>query len=197
MKNLVLLAVVMLICWQLLGPEATVELGPGVSVSEAPTQTKPLNDDHFDFKGFQITPLAAIKLKAKILSKERYTLGREADLSPIDLALGWQNMSDETVLKNIKISQSGRWYRWHVQQFPIPRNEIETQSANMHMVPANEQVAEAISDAKQGEIIELSGYLIRADANDDSFYWQSSLTRDDTGTHACELIYVEQFKVVN
>jgi hypothetical protein len=196
MKNLVLLAIVMLFSWRLFGPDASVELGPGVMVSDVPTQTKPTNDERFDFKSYRITPLADFKLKAKILSTDHYSSGRESDLSPVDLALGWQNMSDESVLKNIDISQSRRWYRWHVEQFPIPRNEIETQSANMHMIPANEKVADAIANAKQGEIIELSGYLIRVDA-EDGFYWQSSLTRDDTGAHACELVYVEQFRVTD
>lgn len=53
-----------------------------------------------------------------------------------------------------------------------------------------------IDQAKQGQIVELSGYLIRADA-DDGWYWQSSLTRNNTGAHACEVIYVESFQVIN
>lgn len=196
MKKFLGLAIVMLVCWKLFGPDTVVELGAGVMVTDVPMQTEPLNDEPFEFKSYRITPLADFKIKAKILSKENYSLGQEADLSPVDLALGWQNMSDESVLKNINISQSGRWYRWHAQQFPIPRNEIETQSANMHMVPANDQVADTIANAKQGEIIELSGYLIRADA-DDGWHWQSSLTRDDVGVNSCELVYVEQFRVLN
>ena len=51
-------------------------------------------------------------------------------------------MSDqEAVLQSIDISQSGRWYLvWTTRDFPIPRRAIETQSANMHMVPANGMV---------------------------------------------------------
>ncbi|PHS30574.1 MAG: hypothetical protein COA95_08715 [Methylophaga sp.] len=196
MKNIALLVVAMLVCWRLFGSDPVVVLGDGVKVAEAPVQTKPLNNESFDYKDFHITPLADFKIKAKILSKTKYRLGREADLSPVDLALGWQNMSDESVLSEIDISQSRRWYRWHVQQLPIPRNEIETQSANMHMVPANDQVADAIAMAKQGQLIAIEGYLIRADA-DDGWHWQSSLTRKDTGANACELIFVQQFQILN
>ena len=196
MKNIALLVVAMLVCWRLFGSDPVVVLGDGVKVAEAPVQTKPLNNESFDYKEFHITPLADFKIKAKILSKTKYRLGREADLSPVDLALGWQNMSDESVLSEIDISQSRRWYRWHVQQLPIPRNEIETQSANMHMVPANDQVADAIAMAKQGQLIVIEGYLIRADA-DDGWHWQSSLTRKDTGANACELIFVQQFQILN
>ena len=186
----------MVVCWKLFGPEGTVKLGPGVMVAEIPQQTEPLNSTSFDYQNYQITPLADFEIKAKILSKMNYTLGRESDLSPTDLALGWQNMSDESVLGKITISQSNRWYMWRVQDFPIPRKEIETQSANMHMVPANKEVAKLISQSKQGQIIELSGHLIRVDAND-GWHWQSSMTRDDTGAHACEVIYVKQFQILN
>jgi len=140
--------------------------------------------------------LAEFKLKGKILSREDYSFGRESDLSPIDLALGWGPMSDETVLDKIDISQSGRWYRWRVQDFPIPRKAIETQSANMHMIPANDLVEDLLGMTKQGQIIELSGYLVRVDA-DDGWHWQSSMTRNDTGARACELILVESFQVLH
>lgn len=115
---------------------------------------------------------------------------------PIDLALGWGQMSDEAVLDKIDISQSGRWYRWRVEEFPIPQKDIETQSANMHMIPANDLVEDMLNSSKQGQIIELSGYLIRAEA-DDGWNWQSSLTRNDIGAHTCEVVYVESFQLIN
>lgn len=67
--------------------------------------------------------------------REDYSLGRERDLSPVDFAFGWQHMSDEAVLDKIDISQSWRWSRRHVEEFPIPRQAIETQSVNMHLNP--------------------------------------------------------------
>ena len=76
-----------------------------------------------------------------MLSRELYSLDREADLSPIDLALGWGHMSDSAVLEKIKISQSQRFYFWRVDEFPIPRGDIERSSANMHMIPANDALA--------------------------------------------------------
>ena len=58
---------------------------------------------------------------------------------PEDLALGWGRMSDSDVLAKIDITQSGRFYYWHVDDFPIPRREIETSSANMHMIPSDDR----------------------------------------------------------
>ena len=196
MKKLFWIAFVTVVLWKLSVGSDSVELGPGVKVSVAPLQHDLKQADSFQFKGYQITPLAEFQLKAKVLARESYFLGRESDLSPVDFALGWQKMSDEDIVDKIDISQSGRWYRWRVEEFPIPRQAIETQSANMHLIPANDLVEDMIGLAKQGQIIELSGYLIRADA-DDGWHWQSSLTRNDTGSRACELIYVESFQIIN
>ena len=120
-------------------------------------------------------------IKAKVLAKENYYTGREADLSPTDLALGWGNMSDESILQTIEISQSRRFYYWHVNSFPIPRHEIETHSANMHLIPANDSVKSVIGKIRNGDIIELSGSLVNVISNDDDWQWKSSQTRNDTG----------------
>ncbi|NQZ53851.1 MAG: hypothetical protein HRT93_06320 [Piscirickettsiaceae bacterium] len=195
MKKWFWIAFIAAALWKL-SSGGSVVLGPGVKVTEPPTQYDLKQANSFQFKDYRITPLAEFQLKGKVLAREDYSLGRESDLSPVDFAFGWQHMSDEAVLDKIDISQSGRWYRWHVEEFPIPRQAIETQSANMHLIPANDLVEDLIDQAKQGQIVELSGYLIRADA-DDGWYWQSSLTRNDIGAHACEVIYVESFQIIN
>jgi hypothetical protein len=59
-------------------------------VTEEPKQLAIERAEYFDFKNYQITPLASFVIKAKVLSKNSYMLGRESDLSPIDLALGWE-----------------------------------------------------------------------------------------------------------
>ena len=129
-----------------------------------------------------------------MLAREDYRLDREAELAPMDLALGWGPMSDESVLAQIEISQSGRWYRWFARQLPIPRRQIERHSANMHMIPADESVADRLDDVRVGEVVALRGYLVEVRA-DDGWRWRSSLTRDDTGSRSCELVFVEQVSV--
>lgn len=171
-----------------------VTLGSGVMAAQAPLQERAAFAKSFMFKGYSLTPLARFELKAKVLSKENYSLGREADLSPLDLALGWGRMSDEDVLKSINISQGGRWYRWQSEKFLIPRREIETSSANMHMIPKDEDVAASLEDIRTGEIVSIRGNLVRVDAKD-GWHWMSSLSRDDTGSGACEIIFVESIEI--
>jgi len=140
--------------------------------------------------GYQILPLQSFSLVARVLSKERYRFDEAADIAPVDLALGWGRMSDQAVLDAFDISQSGRFYFWHVDRFPIPRREIETHSANMHMIPGNDEVGHKLLGIRAGQIVSLSGYLVEV-RGPNGWRWRSSLTRDDTGAGACELVWVE------
>jgi len=195
MRRLLILVLAGLLIWQFLLRQEGIELGPGVRAAQIPVQQDIESPEVFRVDTYRITPLAEFRIRAKVLSRETYSMGRESDLSPIDLALGWGRMSDEQVLQSIAISQSGRWYRWRARDFPIPRREIETHSANMHIIPADETIADVIDEFPEGDIVELDGFLVRADA-DDGWRWVSSLTRDDTGARACELFYVRRARSV-
>lgn len=145
----------------------------------------------FTYHDYTITPLADFSIEARVLAKEAYTFDRGASLSPIDLVLGWGPMSDSGVLSQIRISQSNRFYYWHVDQFPIPREAIETHSANMHMIPADDVIEAQLKQVHVGQLVKIEGYLVQANAKD-GFYWKSSLTRQDTGAGACELVFVKK-----
>ena len=195
MKKILFLLLFAIAAWKLFDGPGSVSLGPGVMAGAVPYQETLDTPVSRQFDDYSVTDLARFSIKAKVLARKDYSIGRESDLSPVDLALGWGNMSDESVLENIEISQSGRFYRWQVESFPIPRREIETHSANMHLIPASDAVEVALRKVKEGEIVEISGSLVEVKA-DDGWNWRSSLTRDDTGAGACELILVESFKIV-
>ncbi len=173
--------------------EQALSLQAGVLAANEPLQTKTTLQP-FEFRSYEITPLADFNIQAKVLARRDYRFGREADLSPTDLALGWGQMSDQSVVDQIKIRQSGRWYRWSVESYPIPQQQIEQQSANMHMIPATRRVAKALKSVKVGEIITIDGSLVMASAND-GWRWRSSMRRDDTGAGACELILIDSLTI--
>lgn len=168
-----------------------VHHAPGVLAAQAPLQVAANGVAPFEFKGYRITPLARFDIEARVLSRETYRLGREADLSSTDFMLGWGRMSDENVLKDIEFSQSNRFGFWRVQQFPIPQREIETSAGNMHLIAANGDVDKGIAGVQRGQVVRMRGYLVRADASD-GWHWVSSLSRDDIGAGACELFFVEE-----
>jgi hypothetical protein len=168
---------------------------PGVLVAAEPVQRAlEVQPAPLARRGYQILPLQSFSLAARVLSKERYRFDEGADISPVDLALGWGRMSDQSVLDAFDISQSGRFYFWHVKQFPIPRREIETHSANMHMIPGNAEIERRLLSVRVGQIVSLTGYLVEV-RGANGWRWRSSLTREDTGAGACEVVWVEKLDV--
>ncbi|MFZ0454384.1 MAG: hypothetical protein WCE54_06375 [Ignavibacteriaceae bacterium] len=183
-----------LVGW-LVWPEKEIKYPAGILINEAPYQKNIVNGQPWEKDDFKITPLADFHLKARVLSLEWYHMDKESDLAPIDLALGWGEMSDQANLDRIDISQSNRWYHWSTKRFPIPRQAIESESANMHIIPANEQIEDTLDNVVKGNIIELTGYLVFIEG-ENGWKWKSSLTRNDTGGGACEVIWVNDFKIL-
>ena len=167
----------------------------GVLVPERPRQLDVAGPARFDFKGYELTRRAIFELRARVLSREDYRWGSEADLSPMDLALGWGVMSDQAVLDQIDISQRSRWYftRYDLPA-PVPDQAIIVGSSNMHMVPANELVLDKLRDIRHGDIIWAKGFLVDVD-HENGFRWRTSLSRNDTGNGSCELFYIERLLI--
>ncbi len=164
---------------------------PGVIAPRDPVQHDLRNAQQISKDGYMITPLARFEVEARVLGAERYRMGRESDLSPVDLALGWGAMSSQPILDEINISQRNRFYFWNTREFPIPRRAIEIHSANMHLIPASDEIDRTLRSVRKGHVVRFEGYLVRVEASD-GWHWQSSLTRKDTGAGACEVVYVEQ-----
>lgn len=180
-----------------LGPAlpATSATFSDISALEDPIQKDLISQvEPIEKNGYLLTPLAEFQVQARVLGAKHYSADRESALVPVDLALGWKRMSDEAVLQQIDISQDGRFYFWKTRAFPIPRAEIETQSTNMHLIPADSIIEESLKSVKPGEVVVFSGYLVEASAQD-HWVWRSSLSRKDTGKGACELVYVTSFEV--
>lgn len=168
--------------------------GPGILAPYAPTQTMLGKPGTLQFKGYTINAVARFELQARVLSKHLYRYDAGAKLSPVDLALGWGRMSDSSVLKYFSIRQSDRFYFWNANELPIPYEEVVNSSANMHMIPADEKIAKYLEGLKPGNIVYLKGYLVNI-TGPNGFYWNTSLTRSDSGNGACELVWVESLSI--
>ena len=187
----ILIVIGMTLWWQ---SGSAVTYGAGIMAPGEPIQVNLTEIEAFEFRNYRLTPLADFEVNARVLSTKAYKRGREADLSPVDLALGWGRMSDEAVIDQISIRQLNRFYLWRAKQLPIPQREIETHSANMHIIPSNRQIERELKRIRKGDLVTFSGKLVHVDASD-GWRWTSSLTRTDTGNGACELIFVESFEI--
>jgi len=183
------------IVWLLLSAEEVVEHPAGILVEQLPTQVSISHGSSFFVNDYRVTPVAEFKVRARVLSRENYRFDPGSDLSPLDLALGWGPMSDSAVLAQIDISQSNRFYWWHVDSFPIPRRDIEIHSANMHLIPSSDFVRDQFSYVQEGSIVEITGKLVNAQS-EEGWRIKTSTTREDTGAGGCEVIWVEQLVIM-
>jgi hypothetical protein len=164
---------------------------PGIVVTQVPNQ-KLLSPEVKSFlhKKVIIKPRADYEIRARVLSAEVYRFGQAAKVVPIDLAVGWQEMSDSTVIKKLKISQSGRFYYYSwADTPPIDAMTIQKSSVNMHLVPATSEIERQIKKLRKGHIVNLKGQLVDLYFSDGAEI-KTSLTRDDTGAGACEIMWV-------
>ncbi len=175
-------------------PETVTRHEPGVLVKEEPVQ-RITTAEGWERDGYTITPLAQLEAKALVLHLKEYGSGRESDLSPVDLALGWGPMSDQGVIDKLEISQSGRWYEYKARVLPLPQKVIAASSSNMHIIPGDEDVEDVLSALHRGDVISFSGFLVEVKAAD-GWGWRSSLSRTDEGHGACEVVWVKRMKRV-
>lgn len=197
MKKLLITSVILLgIGAYLFWPEKVITYPTGITAPEQPFQTNLSVAKEWEKNEFRFKALAEYKIKARVLSRNNFSVGRESKISPVDFALGWGPMSDQAVIDRIKITQSNRWYRWESDSYPIPRNEIITSSANVHIIPADDLIDKKLSKVYKGSLIEMKGYLVEV-TTEDRWFWRSSLRRDDTGGGSCELFWVEELTILD
>lgn len=168
---------------------------PGAIAPATPIQNPALKAQPITYKKYTLKPQAEFELKALVLSAQRYHWGRNSELAPVDLALGWGPMSDGDVLKDISISQGNRWYFFSYKQPPIPHQEIISHSGNMHLIPSTPEIAQKIGKTHKGNVIELKGDLVNV-SGDDGWYWNTSKSRTDTGDGSCEVVWVKEFSII-
>ncbi|HEU4626960.1 MAG TPA: hypothetical protein VFS52_19525 [Steroidobacteraceae bacterium] len=172
-----------------------LEWRPGTLVPDDPKQVNLEDARAFSFKDVTLTPRADFDAEVRVLSRERYWLGTFASVAPLDIAVGWGPMSDSAVLARLDISQSGRFYFWHYDDAPpIAPEAIIRHSANWHLVPANKSVWRTLRSLRVGSVVRLRGELVDIQAPDGASI-RTSLTREDSGAGACEVIYVQSATV--
>ena len=181
-------------------PQGIPETG-SISVTDDPWQETVGSADpvRIQASGYDITinPVAEYELSALVLGRRNYGSGWTAAISPCDLAVAWGKMVITGLHQRVSWSQSGRWYYWRYREdFPFDNSFISRYSANVHAIPANHNLRAALLRIGSGDTISLHGYLVRINAYKDGehYWWNSSLSRNDTGDGSCEVMYIEEIR---
>lgn len=140
----------------------------------------------------QVRPRAAFDISAVVAAAEPYGFDDGAFLSPVDLVMTWGRLPEEPYRSRVSYYQITRYYFWRTRDPSLDLHYIATHSANMHMIPATRNLARALAHVGSGDRVRLRGLLV--DVEGSGFRWRTSMTRDDTGPGACELVWVEEMQ---
>jgi hypothetical protein len=189
-----LIAVALLFALWRLYSQRDIERPAGVLVAADPIQHEISGGPRVRRGEFTLRPRADFRATVRVLHRESYSIGPLATLVPTDFAVGWGPMSDSAVLAHIQISQSNRFYYWRTEDWPISREEIETHSANWHVIPGNAAVQHVLGTLRIGSVVQLRGQLVDVEGRDGNL--NTSLTRDDTGAGACEILLADSAQLI-
>jgi hypothetical protein len=142
-------------------------------------------------------PKARYTLGGIVVGVERYRMGLAGELAPYDAAMVWGKLAEGDRYRKISWSQDDRWYWWRPEAGNDLGNDVILRnSSNNHLIPANENLRKAIGLLKRGDRAELRGYLVEVDGKKGSgwYRWVSSLSREDSGSGSCEVIYLTGLK---
>ena len=146
---------------------------------------------------FFFTPQAKYKLSGLLVSTHRYVKGFWSKLSPWDYAVCWGNVPE--MFPYVKFHQVSRFCLFRSNgNVPIDVSYILRHMSNNHMIPSNKNIRRALKHGRKGQKVEIEGYLVYVAANvkkHGSLNWNSSITRDDDGNGACEIIYVTKLRL--
>ena len=173
--------------------ERPLHRGPGVLAEQTPYQSMLRDAEPFTHQGYVLQPLAEYHIEARVIGKEYYRFDSTSNVSPLDLALGWGPLSDEAVLEHIDFRQSSRWLSYQYRQPPVPPQVIATHVANVHVIPADDEINRMLKRIRPGHIVDLTGLLVEVDLPGGP--WVSSLSREDRGDGACEIMWIRSIAI--
>ncbi len=171
-----------------------VEQPPGALAPAEPFQRAIDAPDEFEENGYHLTPRARFGITARVLASERYRIDPMARLVPYDVALGWGLMSDTSVLERVDVTQGNRFYYWRTEDDTLPLDELASHSANMHLIAADDDIADEIAALRVGQVVTIEGMLVDV-RRPDGGTMNTSLSRNDSGAGACEIIWAEKLSV--
>jgi len=185
-------------------PYSTEKDNSFISVSADPKQVlfSGVQKIEKDMKGgeYTLSLVARYELAGVVVGKKFYFFGWDSQVAPVDLAIVWGKLADEECDKYMRYSQSNRWYYYrYSKDCPCNDRYIINHSSNNHIIPANPNISKAVKSIKRKQKIILYGYLVNLKGlhKGNDIWWNTSLTRADTGDHSCEVFYVEKVRIGN
>ena len=173
-------------------------------INKLPIQTG-TSAEPFSFKfkntNYEVTPKADYELWGLVVTHNYINnisdiYHDEESLDLKDICVIWGQNAKTGVYEKGKY-KSGSWTcYWRFKSGEAWSQFSESQIANNHLITSDPTIQNQIRNVRIGDQVHIKGYL--ADYKNENTGWkrETSMTRKDTGNHACEVVYLEEFEVL-
>lgn len=175
----------------LLWGQRPINHGPGILAPEEPVLRRADLKDDIRFQHFILNPRWEIRGTSRIVSKKSYWFDDKKHLSPYDMVLGWDAMSDEQNLNQIQIPISNRQYAIEIIRSHLTAGQMREHLLYVHVIPSDEGVSEALTEVKEGDIISYKGFIV--DVKDQSDWkWSSSIGNKKGQLDHSQILWIQK-----
>ncbi len=167
------------------GDPADERIDPSTEPVQEATDREP-----FRVEAFHLTPKASYDISAVVGSASCYRFDPFAAIAPVDAALTWGALPDPPYRGRVSYDQMSRFYLWSTRASDLDLRYIATHSANVHLLPATDNLRRALEALDAGDRVRLRGLLVDV-VRKGGARIRTSTVRTDTGAGACEVLWVE------
>lgn len=171
-----------------------IEYGPGVLASEKPKVERVSWEKPFPHKGLTIAPVRRVSGEVRILKHKRYFFDSRSSYSPVDLLVGWNEMSDERNLDHLHFSMDNRYFEMNYTRPPLEFKKMYSEMNLWHMVPSNEEIDAKIKKLRTGNVITLEGFYVDVQSSS-GFNWKSEILQPTNSKLQNLVFWVESIQV--
>lgn len=171
-----------------------VHHGPGIKAPESPEINRIMFPKESDFKNGRIKPTHTLKATVRILDKERFYFGDKNEYSPVDILVGWKDMSDNKNLDFMLADANNRAYSIQYSEPPMSVNRIYQHSDLWHLLPTDQETEDLIKSLRTGHIIKVKGQIVDLKVPG-QYNWKSR--NDSKEKPGSRLIKVEHIEIKN
>lgn len=124
-------------------------------------------------------------------------------ISPRDLTLTWGKLALDENSNSISANQSlmnGQrvvmFSYTHALKEKYGEEYIKSHLSNNHIITLDDNLKKQLMKIKVTDIVRIKGYLVDVKFSNGGSWGPSSLVRNDTGNHSCEILYAEDIVIM-
>lgn len=185
----IFLLLVLIFCY-FLWEQRPVKYGPGVMVNSEPRLETVNRAATIDTEEATLIPKYRIEGTIRVIAKKSYWFDNRRHISPTDLVLGWNRMSDDKLLNKLLITIDDRSYEVQMAKPPSLRGTIHEYVIMAHTIPATERIREKLATVRRGQFISFSGFIVDVRTNNEDT-WVSPMRDGKPAVRSPQWIWIE------